>query len=327
MARMAMTKEQIFALRRQIAKIEGSLPERFAVPEAASGCEAALRRYGRPEKAPAAGVPVSETGAPHLDAALGNGILQTALTEITGRETRDSGAVSGFALALAALVSRSGEGRESARPVLWIGLADMLSEGGFPYPPGLEQFFGLAPEKLLLVRANRLEDGLWAAEEAARLGSFSATILELRGNPAKLDLTATRRLHLRAREARRALLLVRHSAEPVPTAAPTRLLVSPAASPLRETLAGPLPRSIGPPAFAVTLSKSRTGRNGSFVLDWNLHDFAFQERWPSRERQLVRKNGRAQDSGDLVAASFNGSDSAPALWGGLAHGQERKRAS
>jgi len=325
MARMAMAQEKVFALRREIAKIEGSLPERLAVPEAGPGSEPVLRRYGR--LASGAGFSVAETGAPHLDAALGGGILRAALTEVAGRETRDSGAVTGFALALAAIVSRGGEGGRTARPILWVCLADMLAEAGFPHAPGLEPFFGIAPDKLLLARAGRLEDALWAAEEAARLGSFSATVLELRGNPAKLDLTATRRLHLRAREAGQPVVLIRHSAEPQPTAAPTRLLVSPASSPLRETLAGPLPRSIGPPAFAVTLSKSRTGRNGTFVLDWNSHDFAFQERWPVGERRLVRASGRgAQDPGHLAAASFDGPDFASAARAGLALKPERRRA-
>jgi len=323
MARMAMAQEKLFALRREIAKIEGNLPERFAAPEAGAGSEAVLRHYGRL----ASGAGFSVTGAPRLDSALGGGIPRAALTEVSGRATRDSGAVCGFALALAAIVSRTGAGAQSARPILWICLGDMLSEAGFPYAPGLGSFFGLAPDKLLLARAGRLEDALWAAEEAARLGSFSATVLELRGNPAKLDLTATRRLHLRAREAAQPVLLIRHSAEPEPTAAPTRLLVSPAPSSLREALAGPLPRSIGPPAFAATLSKSRTGKDGTFVLDWNSHDFAFQERWPAGERRIVRESGReAQNPGHLAAASFNGPDSAPAARTRLALRPERRRA-
>ncbi|WP_309082810.1 hypothetical protein [Chelativorans sp.] len=317
MARNAMAQEKIFALRREIARIEGSLPERLQAPETEG--EPVLRRYGRP----AGAADFAGTGTPRFDAAFGGGILKAALTEIAGRETRDGGIVAGFALAIAATAARSG--RQAQRPVLWIGLADMLFEAGFPYAPGIERFFGLAPEKFLLARANRFEDAFWVAEEAIRLGGFSAVFLELRGNPAKLDLTATRRLHHRAREAGRPLFLIRHSGAPEPTAAPTRLLVSPAPSPLRETLTGPLPRSIGPPAFAVALSKSRTGRSGTFVLDWNPHDFTFQERWPSGERGSVRKSGRrAQDPGCLAAASFDGPDPAAAARGGLAPVRERR---
>ena len=323
MARMAMAQEKVFALRREIARIEGTLPERLAMPATAGGEAPVLRHYGRPEAVSSA---VVKTGVLPLDAALGGGLMRAALTEIAGRETRDSGIVSGFALALAAIVSRNGSGEPSARPILWVCLADVLAEAGFPYLPGLEQFFGVVPGKLFLARARRLEDALWTAEEAARLGGFSATVLELRGNPARLDLTATRRLHHRAREAGRPVFLVRHSAAPEPTAAPTRFLASPAPSPLRETLAGPLPRSIGPPAFTVTLSKSRTGRNGTFVLDWNPHDLAFQERRPFGERGSVQESGRrVQDSGDLVAASFHGPDPAPAARGGLASAQEKRR--
>jgi len=325
MAGLATAQETICALRREIARIEGSLPERLVVPEAGADDDPVLRRYGRPERVSAGSSPLAGTGVPGFDVALGSG-LQMALTEIAGREIRDSGIVSGFTLALATVVSRSGLREPPARPILWVSLAGILAEAGFPHLPGLEQFFGLASGKLLLVRAIRLEDALWTAEEAIRLGGFSATVLELRGNPAKLNLTATRRLHHRAREAGRPVFLIRHSAVPEPTAAPIRLLLSPAPSPLRETLAGPLPRSIGPPAFAVTLSKSRTGRNGTFVLEWNPHDFAFQERRPFGERKPVQENSRrAQNSGDLVPAPLHGPDPAPAALGGLVTAQEERR--
>lgn len=325
MAHIALAQEKIFALRREIARIEGHLPERLDAPAKRDGGETVRRHYGRPEGV-ASSLSVG-TGAPRFDAALGGGILQADLTEIIGRETRDGGVVSGFALALAAIASLAGKQR--TRPVLWVGMADMIGEAGFPYAPGVEQFFGLTPDKLLMTRVTRLGDALWVAEEAAQLGGFSAVFLELRGNPARFGLTATRRLHHRAREAGQPLFLIRHSAEPEPTAAPTRLLVSPAPSLLRETLAGSLPRSIGPPAFAVTLAKSRIGRNENFVLEWNPHDFAFRERGPVGDRQSVQDNvrePRPQDSGGLVAASSIRPGSAAPAWSGLAPEERKWRA-
>ena len=333
MARFAMAREKIFALRREIARIEGNLPERLAAPGEDGSGETVLRRYGRMTHT----VPCASeagtvgTGASRFDVALGGGLLQAALTEVIGRETRDGGLVSGFALALAAIASRNNQrDGQPGRPVLWISLADMLAEAGFPYAPGVEQFFGVAPEKLFMARVKRLNDALWAAEEAAVLGGFSAVFLELRGNPARLDLTATRRLHHRARESGRPVFLIRHSAEPEPTAAPTRLLVSPGSSSLRQTVAGPLPRTIGPPAFTVTLTKSRTGRNEDFVLEWNPHDLVFQERRPVRDGQSVREISRRrepQDPGGLVPASFVRPDSAAPARSGLASAQGKRRAS
>ena len=62
-------------------------------------------------------------------------------------------------------------------------------------PGGLHACFGIAPEQLLFSEAPKLVDALWIAEEAARLTALAAVILEIRGNPQRLDLTATRRLH------------------------------------------------------------------------------------------------------------------------------------
>lgn len=320
MARSAMAQEKIYALRREIAKIEGRQPEPLAAPAGKDG-ETLLRHDGRPEG-------VIETGTPHFDAALGGGLQQAVLTEVVGRESRDSGLVSGFALALAAMASRESRDEEPPRPVLWVCMADTLMETGFPYAPGVEQFFGLSPDRLLMARVSRLEDALWASEEASQLGGFSAVFLELRGNPAKLDLTATRRLHHRAREADCPVFLIRHSAEPEPTAAPTRLVISPAPSSLRETLAGALSRSIGPPAFSVTLTKSRVGKNENYLLEWNPHDFAFQERRPARDRQSVRENAGQpgpQNPGDLVPASFDRPDSAAPARKRLAPAARKRR--
>ncbi|WP_204278111.1 hypothetical protein, partial [Escherichia coli] len=77
----------------------------------------------------------------------------------------------------------------------WIGTAEIFHEAGFPYARGLHALFGIAPEQLLFSEAPKLLDALWIAEEAARMTAFAAVILEIRGNPQRLDLTATRRLH------------------------------------------------------------------------------------------------------------------------------------
>lgn len=276
MAKRAMTQETFAALRQQIARIE----------------ERPLGSFGKEPLAagqPAAG-PLM-TGASRLDAALGGGLARAALAEIHAAETRDAGAAAGFALALASRLLVAG-----SRPLLWIGTAEVFSEAGFPYPPGLVGTFGLPPERLLFTEAAKLSDALWVAEEAA-VEALAMVVIELRGNPARLDLTATRRLHRRAMTSGHPLLLLREAAEPEPTAAPFRLSVAPAPAALRTLLSGPLEGSIGRPAFTVTLSKAPAGRQGRFTVEWNSHERIFEER---------------QDFGAVVPLSRHGAASGPA---------------
>ena len=231
----------IFALRRQIAKIEGRLPNgstvaaRPATPRASTCAVTASRRPTELFLPPAPSA---------LDAALGGGLPGAALTEIHGAETRDAGAVAGFVLALVRPVLK-GQGRLAAPLDRHVG---DFPRGRLSLSAGLARFRH-RPEALLLSEAPKLADALWIAEEAARLDGSRRGPLEMRGNPARLDLTATRRLHRRAQHAGRPVFLLRQAAQAEPTAAPVRLVVSPAPAARARTLAGPLAGSIGPPAF------------------------------------------------------------------------------
>jgi protein ImuA len=277
MAKDAVARETVFSLRRQIAKIEGTLPERLETPADAAG--AVVRRGGV-----AGGRGVLPTGVDRLDAVLGGGLPDAALVEIHGAETRDAGAVTGFVLALVglALAATARGAVAPAAPVLWIGTAEIFRETGFPYAGGLQAMFGIDPGALLFCEAKKAADALWVAEEAARLTEPAAVVLEIRGNPRQLDLTATRRLHARARDFGRPLFLLRQAGSPAPTAAPVRLVVEPASSALRETIAGPLSGSIGRPAFTVTIGKSGSARPGRFTLEWNRDERTFEERQEKR---------------------------------------------
>lgn len=288
MAMTAVARETVFALRRQIAKIEGTLPERLAAPAVARpGARADIDVSAgiAPERTPeltilrrgvAAALPdaLLRIGVERLDAALSGGLPKAALSEIHGTETRDAGAVAGFALSLTSLILR----QEPHLPVLWIGTSEIFREAGFPYARGLHGLFGIEPEQLLFSEAPKLVDALWIAEEAARMTALAAVILEIRGSPQRLDLTATRRLHARAQNAGRPVLLLRQAGGPEPTAAPVRLIVSAAPAASRDTIAGPLAGSIGRPAFTVSIGKSRTALPGQFTLEWNPNEHAFEER-------------------------------------------------
>jgi len=264
MAPSAVARETIASLRHQIAKIEGRLAERLdGVVE-----DIDLVRHG--------GIPRGDllaTGAERFDTALGGGLPGAGLTEIHAAGTRDAGAAAAFVLALIRL---SLERTDAS--VLWVGMAESFREAGFPYPPGICFLYGIDLSRLLVAQAEKLTDALWIAEQAAALDGFSAVLLETRGNSAHLDLTATRRLHHRARDAGHPLFLLRQTAEPEPTAAPFRLILRSAPAGLRHILGKPLARSIGPPAFQVEVSKNRTAPPARFILEWNDHARALQER-------------------------------------------------
>jgi protein ImuA len=104
--------------------------------------------------------------------------------------------------------------------VLWIasGRNSLLA-----WPPGLARC-GLDPANLVIVRAERWQDALWAMEEALRCPAVTGAILASDG---RLDLTATRRLQLAAEAGGALGLLLRpDAAKAEPSAAATRWRVA-----------------------------------------------------------------------------------------------------
>lgn len=308
MAREAAARQTLFALRREVARIEGTLAERLAVPAAAAG-GSLIRHSGIVHAASPDFIP---TGVPRLDERLNGGLPVGALTEIHGTGMRDTGAVTGFVLALASLALQR---NAAGGPLFWIGTEDGFHEGGAPYAPALLKDYGIAPERFILSRTRKVEDALWVAGETARLKAVSALIMEVRGNPASVDLTATRRLQRRASLAGHPVFLVRQSSgtgAAEPTAAPVRLLLASAPAGFRQTLSGPLAGSIGPPAFRVGIDKNRNGLPGQFLLEWNPETHSFHER---------PEGHAAENIGIMVSPSRHGPDHAPAVGTLMAFGE------
>jgi protein ImuA len=289
MAAQAVARETLCALRRDIARIEGRLPERLEPPP---GTDMTVLRHGGMALR---GGGLLATGVEAFDAALDGGLSRGGLSEIHAAQTRDAGASAGFTLALAALAMK--ERRQ--RSLLWIGTAEIFREAGLPYAAGLAQTFGISPRELLFADAPKLADALWIAEEATRLSALAAIVIELRGNPDRLDLTATRRLHRRAGDTGRPVFLIRQAAFAEPTAAPVRLVVSPTPAALRQTLTGLLEGSLGNPVFSVSIGKSRSAAGARFLMEWNRHDLAFQERQQAHPRHLV---SLSRHGADMAAA-------------------------
>ena len=115
------------------------------------------------------------------------GMARAALHEVLATEP-------GCGAAFAAMVLGRTQGT-----VLWIGSARSEWQA---WPPGLAAW-GLTPARLVLLRAERWKDALWAMEEALRCPAVGGALLvpaqgEGWAERAPLDLTATRRLQLAA---------------------------------------------------------------------------------------------------------------------------------
>ncbi len=99
----------------------------------------------------------------------------------------------------------------------------------------------------------------------ARLPGLSAVVCELQGLPRALDLTASRRLALRARHHGLPLLLAGHGTPEAASAAAVRLaLAARPSAPVGGFDDGP-----GHPAWSVVIEKNRDGRTGRADLAWH----------------------------------------------------------
>ncbi len=285
MASIAVARAELCRLRRDIARIEGRLAEadRMLLDNAPEGPGGAVRAdtgevridgrnrsqgFRPPEKR--GRLPL---GFAALDRILGGGLPLATLHEIRAGESRDGGAASGFALALIARLAEAGENSR----ILWISEADCRRETGSLYAPGLVAL-GLDPALFVQVAARSETEALWAFEAALACRALSAAICELR--QASLDLTATRRCALRAREAGVTGFLLRLGGHVEASAAELRFRL--AALPAGQI--GRFPTGIGRMAWRVALEKNRGGPTGAFALEWNAYERSFAERGEGKRR-------------------------------------------
>jgi protein ImuA len=204
-------------------------------------------------------------GLRRADPLLGGGLARGALHEISPVATIHLGAACGFALALAALAGKAGPG---GRETLLIQTDMARFEAGAPYGIGLD-LFGLPARRLLVLRARRPIDALFAMEEALKCRGIASVIAELPDDSA--DLIATRRLSLAARDHDGLGLLLRHRSTSMPSAAMTRWEIAAAAG-ARDAHGG-----IGMTAFQLSLVKNRRGPCGRFRVAWSHHERFFVE--------------------------------------------------
>ncbi|MBB3660520.1 protein ImuA [Rhizobium sp. BK650] len=294
MAQIALARERLFALRETIARLEGKPAPVLAAAEREALAEGREMRQERTS-------PRLSFGVELFDDALEGGLQLDAITEFRAASSRDVGAASGLAMAIAARKQRQEEDAGKALPLLWIGDAVGTLEAGRPYAPGLKDF-GLKPELFFHAAPRKLEDALWLAEAAIESAAFSTVVFEVRGNPLHFGLTESRRLSLRARAVRRPLFLIRQAGEEEASSAALRLHVEPAPSNTRPLPDGSkLSGSIGNPIFRLTLEKSRNPAPLSFLLEWNPHEREFL---PVSEPSFARPPGKqSAHSGAQLSAS------------------------
>jgi protein ImuA len=138
-------------------------------------------------------------------------------------------------------------------PVLWI-LAGRSP--GTLDPEGLAAFF--APSRLVVARARRALDGLWAAEEALRSGAAPLVVLEPAEPP---GLTPVRRLSLAAEAGGAPLCLLLLAEGGAAPAVETRWRIDPAPGWAGGWAAG-AGRGGGPARWRLALLRDKAGPPG-----------------------------------------------------------------
>jgi len=200
-------------------------------------------------------------GHPALDKAVPAG-LGRSLHMIEAAGTVGDAAAAGFIVSVLIKLC------SARRPAVWIshGLAE--GEEGRLHGPGLCDL-AMDPAALVLVRARRPRDVLWAMEEALRSAAVSAVVGEVRN--ADPGLTATRRLALRSEHGGvpAYLLLAGQGAEGA-IAARTRWRISSARGHSAHGL-------LGPPAWNIELKKNKEGSSGRFTVGFDPENGRFFE--------------------------------------------------
>jgi len=253
--------------------------------------EASLEKRGEGDSRQRPSLPFA---IPRLDRILGGGLRRAALHEIRSGESRDAASATGFAVGVLSLLTQHQEARRTEGPtgkhqearserqratgkkIMWIVESAAAHEAGFPYAAGLRRF-GLSPARLIVVRVTKPGDALWVFEEGLRCRGLAAVVAEIRGNPRQLDLTASRRLALRAGAHGVMGLLLRQTAHVGPGAAATRWLVAPRPAATTDDY----PEGIGNPAWRLTLERNRSGATGVFDLEWDHELGTFAESAPA----------------------------------------------
>lgn len=227
-------------------------------------------------------------GASAVDHCLDGGLACGGLHEVRSPLARDIGAATGFALGLAARAMATD--RMGRRGVVWVSDPAARIDGGGLFPAGLAQY-GFDPSSMTMVEPGDLQGAMWAADEAAGCAGLAALIFQIKGNPARFDITATRRLMLRARQSGVLALTLRQSGEEEASAAATRWRVNTEISGADDTLE----RGVGAMRLSLTLERNRAGRTGQWLLAWNPKVRVFDHAAPHPDSKPAKPSAHSLD--------------------------------
>lgn len=187
-----------------------------------------------------------------------DGLAVSGLHDISPAAYGDFPAACGFALALA--VRRLADARER-RPILWCRLETEQREYGHSFGHGVAAL-GVPRTRFLTLSLRHPVALLWTLEEALKSGCLSVVLGDVAAQYA--DLTATRRLSLAGQAGRTSGVIVLTRNNMDSSAGFSRWCVAASRSPP----SGLDLRAPGSPTWAVSLTRIRGGRPGSWLLNW-----------------------------------------------------------
>jgi len=207
----------------------------------------------------------------------GGGLIKNALHEVRPFDPQDGPAATAFMLGLAKRLSADSQGS-----VVWIRPQELVREWGVPYAPGVSGF-GISPARFLFIHPRNEQEALWATEEALKARGVALVMAEVEG--AKLDLTASRRIHLAAEDLGTPALITRGARWRGGTSALTRWAVRAAPSEAPAYSKGRI--GVGAPRWKVDLERVKGGRPGSFWVEWDYETHSFSLAAPLVDRSAA----------------------------------------
>jgi protein ImuA len=175
--------------------------------------------------------------------------------EVAAAEPQDVASATGFALWRAL---EAAQDKGDGRPVALIVTPAFQNERGRLFGWGARRL-GLDHARILLVRARREAEALWAFEETLKSGAVAAALGAL-DTP---SFVATRRLDFAARAGQASALVLRAKPSGDLSAARLRWRIGSAPSAVHPLDA----RAPGPARLTAELARSRDGKTGFFTLE------------------------------------------------------------
>lgn len=251
-------------------------------------------------------------GLSEIDTCLDGGLAINALHEVRANYAKDIGAATGFVFSLLHQLfsqSHASSGHISNKHVVWVVDPASKQECGTLYPRGLAQY-GIDPEHITFIRARDLHTAMWAVDEAVKCQGLAAVIFQVKGNPKRFDMTASRRLMLRAQASNVFTCVLRQSGEEEASAAATRWCVehassSPDSFKRKNNELGTEEIEIENVRHVLSLERNRNGQTNAWLADWNTIKRRFIHATPIKH--IERRNNHVTDTS---AAHFSNSVSA-----------------